>query len=472
MGLTFELRFAAVLVAAVVALVGATGFTEAHLFHQASTLRYALTVVGPLFIGVLAMTQNPVVVVSGLLIVAAPFAGYSMTVHDVRVPLLAPILILGVLAVVLSEQPSAKRSWLAVGGALFLLAMVIPVVNSPIRADVVAVLASLFASAYVAARASATRRGFLILAWAFLGSAALQAGLTVWEEVTGRQLTLYALAGTPTFSNGYFFGYFGRIRPPGAFYDPISLGNVLAFALPVGLGLAIHSLRRRAWPLAGVAFAASALLVVALEITLSRMSWVAAAAGLVVAAVLLPSRARRTVLPAIVLVVAILAVLGVFSGHSTAVQRLGSILHPYSEIGTANGDVTRVQIWQHALSIAIHHPLAGVGLGRFGEVLSSTFPPAGIGAHAHSTYLQLAAEGGAIALLGLIAVLVSLGRDLGRLLGGDRLWGAALAGSCVALLIGWVTDVTIRYSNVAACAGILFGMVAGRARSAPRDAPT
>ncbi len=71
-----------------------------------------------------------------------------------------------------------------------------------------------------------------------------------------------------------------------------------------------------------------------------------------------------------------------------------------------------------------------------------------------------------IALAGLLAVLVALYRDLTLTRRVDPVWGAALAGSAVALLLCWLTDVTIRYSGVATYMGIVFGLVAGRARRA------
>jgi len=85
-------------------------------------------------------------------------------------------------------------------------------------------------------------------------------------------------------------------------------------------------------------------------------------------------------------------------------------------------------------------------------------------------YLQLLAEGGVPALCGLIVVLLALRRDLVRVIRADRIWGAALAGACAAMLLVWLTDVTIRYSGVAVLMGVLFGMVAGRSGSA-QEAP-
>jgi O-antigen ligase len=474
MTLSLEARRTVVVIAGLVALLGAMGITEARLFHQASTLKYALTVVGPLFVGVLAMSTRPIVLITALLVIAAPFAGFNMTFQALRVPLLAPILIIGTAIAMLSPPQRAPRSALAAAGLLLLATFVLPTIESPVPTDVLVVLASLFVAGYLVSRASATPEGFRAIVWAFVASAAIQAALAIWESTTGNRLNLYGSAGAQTFgaNSGYFFGYLGtKTRPPGAFYDPISLGNMLAIAVPLSAGLAIHYAGLRRWLKGGAAILALGVIVVGLEITLSRMSWVGAAVGLAVAALLLPRPQRRVVLPALVLVFAVTALVGAFGGHSSALQRLSSITHPLNETGTAQGDVLRVEIWQRAASIAVNHPVAGIGFGELRNVIAGELVPAGTQSHAHSTYLQLAAEGGAIALLGLLAVLLALRRDLGRALRDDRLWGAALVGSGIAMLICWLTDVTIRYSGVAVCMGVVFGLVAGSARRA-RAAPS
>src|SRR5690242_9591839 len=300
-----------VLLAGLVALVGAAGITEAHVFHQPSTLKYAVTIVGPLFIGTLLMSRDPITMVGALLIFAAPFAGFSMTFKGTHVPLLAPVFLVGIAVAVLAERPVTRRPALAAAGAFALVTFVLPVIQSPARSDTLVVLASLFFGAYLASVASSTRQRFLTLTWAFVASAALQAALAVWENTTGHRLSLYGGAGLQTFSGNYFFGYLGgTTRPPGAFYDPISLGNMLAISVPLCAGLAIHYGRIRRWAPTCIAVLAAALIVTGLEVTLSRMSWLGAVAGIVVATVLLPPTQRRTVLPGLVLAISVAAVLG------------------------------------------------------------------------------------------------------------------------------------------------------------------
>ena len=450
--------------AGAVALAGATGLTEAAVFHQPSMLKYALTVAGPLFLAVLLAVDQPLPLAVGLLIVAAPFTGLAMNPHGIRIPLLEPILILGVIAAALSRYLPLKRSALSLAAAVLMLTFVIPVVNSPGHTDVVGVLLSLFLAAYLAARVSRRPSGFWALVWAFVLSATFQAGLAIWEHHTSHVINFYGSAGTQTFGSGYFFGYKGTFRPPGAFYDPISLGNVLAIAVPLSVGLAVREARRGRWLGVSGALAALAVIAVGLETSLARTSWIGAGIGLIATAILLPPRPRWVVLPLLVLAVAVPALLGVFSHGSVGAQRLSSILHPLNESGTAQGDVVRTEVWQRALSTTGEHPVFGVGFGRFQRILAAELPAAGTQGQAQSTYLQVAVEGGIVAVVGLVAVLLALGRDLTRVIRRDRVTGAMLAGACLALLLVWTTDVTIRYSGVAVCMGALFGMVAGRAR--------
>ena len=49
-----------------------------------------------------------------------------------------------------------------------------------------------------------------------------------------------------------------------------------------------------------------------------------------------------------------------------------------------------------ALATVAAHPLAGIGFDRIQDVFAATFPPAGGQGNAQSTYLQIAAEGGAL----------------------------------------------------------------------------
>src|SRR5947209_16413329 len=150
------LRRTVVLIAGFCALVSATGLIEAHLFHRASTLKYLLTVAAPLFVVVLAMVERPIVVVAAALVVAAPFAGFSMTFHGIHVPLLAPILLIGAIVASVSDEAGSRRSALAAAGLFALVMFILPITESPVPMDVVAALASLFVAAYITSSAART----------------------------------------------------------------------------------------------------------------------------------------------------------------------------------------------------------------------------------------------------------------------------------------------------------------------------
>jgi O-antigen ligase len=469
--ITLAQRRALVAGLGLLALVSASGVTVAHVFHQPSLLKYAATVAAPLVLVALVAAPNPLALMTGLLVVAAPFAGYVMTVAGTRVPLLAPVLVVAAYCAAFSQPVNGRRSALSTAGVLMVLALIVPLAESATRSQVLATLASLFAAAWLAARAAAREDGMVTVTWGFLAAAVIQAALALWQRSTGHQLNLYGSAGLQSFHyNGYFFGFQNAIRPPGAFYDPISLGNMLAIAVPLTLGLIVRYGRRRDPAKLALALAGLAIVIAGLVVTLDRMSWIAALLGLATVVLLLPGRQRRRVLVVAVLAVGVLVLLGGVGSQSTVGQRAASIIHPLNETGTGNGDVLRIEIWQRAVAEFRTHPLSGVGLGRFQGILAGELAPAGTQGHAHSTYLQLAVEGGILALLGLLAVIVALRLDLRLIRRMDPLWGAALTGGAFALLACWITDVTIRYSGVATYMGVLFGLIAGRARAARASA--
>jgi O-antigen ligase len=107
---------------------------------------------------------------------------------------------------------------------------------------------------------------------------------------------------------------------------------------------------------------------------------------------------------------------------------------------------SRREIWHHTARIVADFPLTGVGLGAFARAMSVYQPPHLFAFnHAHSEYLQVAAEGGiAMGCSVLIALLAGV-RIAVRRLGGDRtpsFWiraGAISACAAVAIQSIWET---------------------------------
>jgi O-antigen ligase len=310
---------------------------------------------------------------------------------------------------------------------------------------------------------------------AVIASAVLQAALAIWEFQTGRTLNLFTSTQS-NFASGYFFSYGASNRPMGSYADPISLGNVLAIALPLTTvaGLAYRRSQKggagTGWAVPVVVMAAGMFIGLGLVLTFSRMSWVAALAGLALAALLRPKGARARLAGGMLLLGGLAIVIAVAAAGPALGTRYDSIFHPTAaNVATANGDRTRQQLWKAALDVAVAHPVAGVGFDKLAPELAAHVADVSILSHAHSTYLQVAAEGGLVLGVGaLILFALALGRDLRNALRTSPL-AAGLAGSILALAICWTTDYTIRYEAVAASVAPLIGLIAAGGRSV-RDA--
>jgi O-antigen ligase len=203
-----------------------------------------------------------------------------------------------------------------------------------------------------------------------------------------------------------------------------------------------------------------------LVLTFSRMSWIAALAGLALAVLLRPKGTRARLAGGMALLGGLAIVIAVAAAGPTLGTRYNSIFHPTGAgVSTANGDRTRQQLWKAALDVAVQHPVAGVGFDKLAPELAAHVADVSILSHAHSTYLQLAAEGGFVLGIGALALFaLALGRDLRHGLRTSPL-AAGLAGSILALAICWTTDYTIRYEAVAASVAPVIGLIAARGRS-------
>jgi O-antigen ligase len=340
----------------------------------------------------------------------------------------------------------------------------------------------LLALSWLVSRAAATPDGMRLVIAAVVASAVLQAALAIWEFQTGRTLNLFTSTQS-NFASGYFFSYGASNRPTGSYADPISLGNVLAIALPLTTVAALAYGRNHqkgqdgspgtGWTRSLLVMAAGMVIGLGLVLTFSRMSWVAALAGLALAVLLRPKGARARLAGGLLLLGGLAIVIAVAAAGPTLRTRYDSIFHPTAaNVSTANGDRTRQQLWKVALDVAVQHPVAGVGFDKLAPELATRVADVSILSHAHSTYLQLAAEGGLVLGVGaLVLFALALGRDLRNGLRASPL-AAGLAGSVLALAICWTTDYTIRYEAVAASVAPLIGLIAAGGRpEAPLKAP-
>jgi O-antigen ligase len=309
--------------------------------------------------------------------------------------------------------------------------------------------------------------GRLLVVLFFVGSASLQALVALAQYATNNAFNLYGGAGSATYSaQSYFFNYETTARTTGTFFDPISLGNVLAMALPLAFLLVLRTELPGRIRLA--AAAGGVVLVGGLAVSLSRASWIAAVIG--VLAVALFSRGdqrRRGALLAGVLIVGALSVASALYGPAIT-TRFTSILHPTSSnVRTASGDRAREEVWATALDVFDAHPVTGVGFGNLVDTLEATVPGSGPSSQAQNTYLQYMAEGGAFGAGVLLLLIGGVFTDLYRTRHTDWLH-PGLVGAALGVAVTWVTDVTVRYYAVAGCLAILIGLIASAATPARR----
>jgi O-antigen ligase len=157
---------------------------------------------------------------------------------------------------------------------------------------------------------------------------------------------------------------------------------------------------------------------------------------------------------------------------SQLIERFRSILHPTATgVSTADGDLTRQQLWHTAGNVFSAHPLLGVGFGNLNPLLSSMVGNSTASTHAHNTYLQYCAEAGAAGGLALVALLVAAVRDVRPRVtrrAHDSI-ASGSAGAVAALAVCWLTDYTVRYTPVLLSMAVPFVLIVA---SRPRTTAT
>lgn len=260
-------------------------------------------------------------------------------------------------------------------------------------------------------------------------------------------------------------------RASGAFTHPNELGDYLVVALPLAIALGILRHGWRRW----VLFAAAALQVAGLALTLSRGAIFGAIAGSAV--LLLWGQYRRFVIVGLCLaMVAFIADPALLD--SGEIQRVSSRLSTVGSFSTTSGD--RILIWSRTPAMIADHPIVGVGEGDFPDV-APRYGIVGLDAtpfdHAHDVLLTVAAETGLVGLGFFVAFCVAtLGAALGALrrsLDAElRLFTLALLASAVGIAVISLTDYPLiefaNYAQIMIAGAMLIGVA--RLTKAPSTA--
>lgn len=435
-------------------VLAATGVLASKLFSQPSTVKYLVTVAGATLLILLATVNAPLRPLAALAIVVAPF-DFVTGVGGIKATPLLAVDFLALLAAL--PRTGGGRAWLRPMTLAFTLLLLPAIAGSDTPGHWLVWLALTVATGWITYQVAREPGGPMLVAVALGASALIQGALAIWEFRTGHRLNLYQSSATSAVSGNYFFNFGQVTRSSGALPDPIGLGQVLALCIPITIALIAVS-RRAVYALLAACVAGVASL--GLVLSLSRLSIVGGFAGVLVALVLLPGRARVRTVGLVAAMIAIVAALALSLGGHALRTRINSIFHPTAaHVSTASTDVARIHIWQAALNTAEANLVTGVGFGN----ITKELPKYGVAvtsvAHAHDTYLQFFAEGGVLGLAALIGLIGAGVRDLVRSFSEHRIWVAGASGALVATLLAWSTDVEVRYVQVSAMVAVLFGLI-------------
>jgi O-antigen ligase len=187
----------------------------------------------------------------------------------------------------------------------------------------------------------------------------------------------------------------------GGYQNPNALAGVLAACVPVSVGLT-STLKR---PINIMAAAWTLVLVMGVVLTQSRGGFLAMGVGLAVAAIVLAfqkdfRRAIGWIVPLLLAVALTVSLSNRDFGSGAPGAPGGRLANVQSTEAQSSG--FRQNLWRSSAELIAQKPL-GRGLGSFRyEVGKPGLVTQTV--HAHQTYLQLAVEGGVLALLALLAV--------------------------------------------------------------------
>lgn len=457
--------FALVAASPVLLIATLSGLLTVKVFHEYSTLKWAMLASIPILLIVLLTTKRPSLWATGLVIITIPIEPYVATIHAQPVSVLFVTATMATFVVTLEgglgRHRAPQTSALVRVLPWIVLALVVPTVLGSGWQHQVLYIGLFIDVVWICTRiASLYSDGRLCIVLIFLASAALQSLVALAQYVTGNAFSLYGGAGTATYSShDYFFGYGTQLRTTGTFFDPISLGNVLAMTLPLALLLVL----RRDLSSSKRWFAGSTGLLIlgGLTVSLSRASWLGAVAGLVCVALFSRgNQRRRAVALTVVLLTGVIVAASVLYGPAVT-ARFDSIFNPTATtVRTSAGDKLRQAEWSTTLHVFETNPIVGVGLGNLAGHIEAGVPGTdAVTAEAQNTYLQYLAEGGLFGGAVLVLLAGGVALDLYRSRGADSLF-PGLVGSFATVAVTWVTDYTVRYMAVSGCLALLVGLAA------------
>ena len=296
-------------------------------------------------------------------------------------------------------------------------------------------------------RSGAVRPDYLL--WLIVGTGAANAILAIIQSAG-----LHPIFGVPIEVGELFVP--ARRSVMGFLGNPVFVAEYMAVCVPLGLALLLRASSILQKTLLGLIIA---LLVVAVLLTMTRAASASIVLGFGVFLCLLSFVSRGTAgLQSVKTTVAFLF-LGVALVYAFFLLRYSPIVERYAEQGSFD---KRLSMWANTIEMIRERPLLGWGLGSFKllyfdrqaqrnlERMQARPPqrirvaPRSALAHAHSEYLQLAQECGAVGLLSFIFLVAAIFlQPLLRLRGailGDR--DPPPAGSII-LVVGGLTSVFV-----------------------------
>jgi O-antigen ligase len=344
---------------------------------------------------------------------------------NARVPLaLAPVLVLFILFKLAIGDGGRDLQSLALAEAVIVILLAVIVWMGAVRHTAVThpllgMVASVALTSLWSVHPEASVRELLL--WTmYLGVVVVVSSTLTYLPVVSRfQDVVGAIAGWLCLIALFMFWGAGDagMRWYSTFYWPNPFAAFLLLVLPPTLVRFLYALRIRDALAYGLMVV---LLLVALVFTYSRGAWLALGAVAVVAVMVLrPLRPGKVVERMTALVV--LTGLLVFAMSRGTVPRessQGIVMRAVSVANPSDYSIQgRLSFWRAGLEIFLDHPLLGTGPGTFASVLPAYQRDVRYYSRdAHNLYIQTLAEMGAVGLVAMLMLLVSIGNTWRRTL--------------------------------------------------------